>query len=184
MPPSQVRAYKLDAGDVSGLNMIATRLSPGVISESSSSHLPPSVGSKLAKPVMFPPGRSSRATMPAGDGVGRARKDDRYRPRLPLEGDGRRGPACYDDVGLQADQLLRERSCPSGVITVPTKVHPYVAASGPTKVCKRLGERGDASLRHGIVFLERHKHANAPYAVALLCARCHRPDRRACQTCD
>jgi hypothetical protein len=34
--------------------MIAARLNPGAISESSSSHLPPNVGSKLAKPVMFP----------------------------------------------------------------------------------------------------------------------------------
>jgi len=48
--------------------MIATRLSPGAISESSSSHLPPSVGSKRAKPVAFPPGRSSRGTTALGTG--------------------------------------------------------------------------------------------------------------------
>jgi hypothetical protein len=42
----------------------------------------------MAKPVTFPPGRLSRGTM-------------------PLDGDGRRGPG-YQDVGLQADQLLRE----------------------------------------------------------------------------
>jgi len=34
--------------------MIATRLSPGAISESSSSHLPPSVASETAKPLTFP----------------------------------------------------------------------------------------------------------------------------------
>jgi hypothetical protein len=34
--------------------MMAARLSPGAISESTSSHLPPNVASKLAKPVMFP----------------------------------------------------------------------------------------------------------------------------------
>ena len=39
---------------VSGLNRIAARLSPGAISENSSSHLPPSEASKLAKPVTFP----------------------------------------------------------------------------------------------------------------------------------
>jgi hypothetical protein len=49
---------------MSGLNMIATRLSPGAVSESSSSHLPASVVSKVAKPVMFPPGWLSRGTMP------------------------------------------------------------------------------------------------------------------------
>jgi hypothetical protein len=44
--------------------MTETRLIPGAISESSSSHFPPNVGSKMEKPVMFPLGRSSRATMP------------------------------------------------------------------------------------------------------------------------
>jgi hypothetical protein len=44
--------------------MIAARLSPGAISESTSSHLPPSVVSKTAKPVMFPPGWLSRETRP------------------------------------------------------------------------------------------------------------------------
>jgi hypothetical protein len=29
---------------------------------------------------------------------------------LLLDGNGRRGRACQDDVGLQADQLLRQRS--------------------------------------------------------------------------
>jgi hypothetical protein len=45
---------KVDAGVVSGLNMIAARLSPGAISERSSSHLPPREASLVAKPVMFP----------------------------------------------------------------------------------------------------------------------------------
>jgi hypothetical protein len=43
--------------------MNAARLRPGAISESSSSHLPDSEGSKVAKPVMFPPGWLSRGTM-------------------------------------------------------------------------------------------------------------------------
>jgi hypothetical protein len=44
----------------------------------------------------------------ASDGVGRAHKDDRDRPRLPLDGSSRRERACQDDVGLKADQLLGE----------------------------------------------------------------------------
>ena len=47
---------------------MAARLSPGAISESSSSHLPPSEASKRAKPVTFPLARSSRATMPLATG--------------------------------------------------------------------------------------------------------------------
>ena len=71
----------------------------------------------------------------AGDGVGDVHKDDRDRPRLQLDGNGRRGPACQDDFGLQADQLLRERSYPIGVGATPTKVHPHVAAicSNPSR---------------------------------------------------
>jgi len=91
---------KVDTGAVSGLNRIAARLSPGAISESNSSHLPPSEASPVAKPVTFPLGRLSRA---AGDGVGDGRKDDRDRPRLPLDGSGRRGAVCHNDVGLQAE---------------------------------------------------------------------------------
>ena len=48
--------------------MSAARLRPGAISESSSSHLPPSVASKMAKPVVFPPGWLRRATMPLATG--------------------------------------------------------------------------------------------------------------------
>src|SRR6516165_4955301 len=116
---------KVDAGAVSGLNIIAARFRPGAISESSSSHLPPSEAPKLAKPVMFPPGRSRPQDDAAGDGVAHIRKDDRDSPRLPLDGNGRRGAVCYDDVGLRPDQLLRERSYPIGVNAAPTKLHPH-----------------------------------------------------------
>src|SRR6516162_4613688 len=57
----------------------------------------------------------------ADDGVAHARKDDRDRPRLPLEGKNRRSRVCEDDVGLQADQLLGERRYPIGIIAVPPK---------------------------------------------------------------
>ena len=90
--------------------MMAARLTPGAISESSSSHLPPSEGSKRAKPVMFPPGRLSRGTMPLATGsptpaktIGIVRVS---RWTAAVAG----APGCYDDVGFQADQLLRERS--------------------------------------------------------------------------
>src|SRR5262245_31172331 len=62
----------------------------------------------------------------AGDGLGHARKDDRDRPRFTLHGDGRYGPACQDDVGLQPYQLLRERSHPIDVIAEPPKVYSHV----------------------------------------------------------
>jgi hypothetical protein len=70
-----------------------------------------------------------------GDGVGHVPKDDRNRPRLPLEHNDRRDRACQDNVGLQTDQLVRERSHPIDV--AQTKVDPHVAALGPTQVRKR-----------------------------------------------
>ena len=89
----------------------------------------------------------------AGDVIVQARKDDRDRPRLPLEGNGCRDRDCHDDVGLQADQLLRERSHPIDVIAGPPKVNPQVPALDPAQVRKRLSERRDARLKQGIVFV-------------------------------
>src|SRR5215471_10550922 len=63
-----------------------------------------------------------------------------------LEGNGRRGRVCQDDVGLQADQLLREPSYSIDVTAGPTKVHPHVAANGPSQVHKRLRKRRELSL--------------------------------------
>jgi hypothetical protein len=76
---------------------------------------------------------------------------------------------------LQPNQLLRERAYPIGVSAAPTKVCPHIAAIGPTQGRKRLRERKDGSLRHGIVFVEPHEHADAPYALALLRQRRERP---------
>ena len=109
--------------------------------------------------------------MPAGAGIAHVPKDDRNRPRLPLDGSGRRGPVCCDDVGLQANQLVRERWYPIDVITSPPKVHPHVAAFGPTQARKRLRERKYASLGRAVVFVRPHEHADAPHAVALLRSR-------------
>jgi hypothetical protein len=95
----------------------------------------------------------------------------------------RNGPVCQDDIGLQADQLMRERSYPINV-TAPTKVDPHVAAIGPTLARKRLRERGVAKLRHRIVFVVRHEHADASHAVALLRPRHHRPRHRAAEPRD
>jgi hypothetical protein len=80
---------------------------------------------------------------------------------------------------LQADQLLHERSYPIGIIAAPSKIHPQVAAIGPTQVRKRLCERGHVSLPHGIVFVARHEPADAPHPLALLRLCWERPSRRA-----
>ena len=58
--------------------------------------------------------------------------------RLPREGSGRRGRACHDDVRLQADQLLRERTYPIALIAVPPKVQADVGAIGPAQPASAL----------------------------------------------
>jgi hypothetical protein len=79
--------------------------------------------------------------------------------------------------------LPRERSYPIDVTAAPTKVHPHVAANGPTQVRKRLSERRDDILVRRIVFAATHEHADAPDAVALLRPRPQRPSCRAPQPC-
>jgi hypothetical protein len=85
---------------------------------------------------------------------------------------------------LQADQLLRELSYPIDVTARPTKVHSHIAAIGPPQFRKRLRERRIATLPFRIVFVAPHEHADAPHAVALLCACRQRPRRRAAEERD
>jgi hypothetical protein len=83
-----------------------------------------------------------------------------------------------------ATGLVRERSYPIGIIAVPPKLHPHIAAFGPTQGRKRLREPREARLPHGIVFVAEHEHADAPNAVALLRPRRERPRRRAAEPGD
>jgi hypothetical protein len=66
--PNEPRKYDPPPGAVSGLNIIAARVSPGATSVNSSSHLPPIAASTLMNPVMLPPGRAKPATKPAPTG--------------------------------------------------------------------------------------------------------------------
>jgi hypothetical protein len=49
---------------------------------------------------------------------------------------------------------------------------------------KRLCERGNVSLPHGIGFVARQEQTDAPYAVALLRVSRERPSRRAAERSD
>ena len=96
-----------------------------------------------------------------------------------MYGSSRRDRTCQDDVGLQADQLMRERSYPIDVTAAPPNVYPHVAAIGPTQVRKCLRERRVAKLPLRIDFVVRQEHANSPRTVALLRSRPHRPRHHA-----
>jgi hypothetical protein len=73
---------------------------------------------------------------------------------------------------------------PIGITLGRPKVHLHVAAIGPTQARKRLRERSDPSLLHGIVFVDRHEHADAAHALDLLRARRERPCRRTAEKGD
>src|SRR5262249_59199571 len=55
---------------------------------------------------------------------------------------------------------------------------------GPAQLRQRLGKRQEAGLPGRIVCGERHEHADAPHALALLRARRKRPRRRAAEQRD
>jgi hypothetical protein len=59
---------------VAGLNSMATRLTDGAMSCTSSSHLLPMAASKLMKPVILPPGRARLCTKPGPIGSDTATK--------------------------------------------------------------------------------------------------------------
>jgi hypothetical protein len=129
----------------------------------------------LANPVTFPLGRSSRSTMPLATGSPPFAKAigivcvSRWRATVA-------GVEVVTMVsGCKPTNSCGERSYPIDVIAVPPKVNPHVAAIGPTQAGKRLSERRVATLLLGIVFVERHEHADAPYPLTLLRARRQRP---------
>jgi hypothetical protein len=164
--------------------MIAARFSPGAISESSSSHLPPSEALRAAKPVAFPPGRLSRGTM---------RQTTGSFPTVKTIGIVRVSRWTATVAGVPSATMMSgcrpTNSCasgprPIGVAATPPNVHPHVAAIGPPQVRKRLRERRVATLHLRVVFVERHEHADAPHAVALLRAHRERPRRRAAESGD
>src|SRR5262249_42494284 len=141
--------------------------------------LPPSEASSMAKPVTFPPGRSSRGTMRWATGSLTLAKTIGIVPVC-------RWTATVVGVelvtmmsGCKPTNSLPERSYSIAVIAGPMKAHPHVAAIAPTQARKPLSECREASLLLGIAFVARHEHADPPHAVALLRARRERPSRRA-----
>ena len=78
---------------------------------------------------------------------------------------------CEDHVGLQGDQLFRERLkliCPAGR---KARVDADIAALRPSEPFEPLPECREARLHFRIVLGEAHQHADAPHALGLLRAR-------------
>src|SRR6516164_9626140 len=125
------RMKNLDCGDVSGLNMTPMRASPGAISLSNSSHLPPIENSYALKPVRLPPGFATLATKPCATGSETCVNTTGGAGCL-LDGlqVGRGGG--QNDVWHQSDQLRRVDACELGIAGVPANIHADVLAFGPS----------------------------------------------------
>jgi hypothetical protein len=90
-----------------------------------------------------------------------------------------------DGVGGERDQLRRVFSNVVSVARGPADVDPHVAADGPTVLLQPLQKRSDAVLAFRIVRGQRHQHADAPQAFALLRPHRKRPcDSRAAEQRD
>jgi len=84
-----------------------------------------------------------------------------------------------DQIGLRGHQLFRESPDLVDVAATPTNLHPQIGAVRPTQLGKPLREAGKLSLSLGIVFVQRHEHADPPHPASLLC--CY--DARPCNHC-
>src|SRR5215216_2801928 len=77
-------------------------------------------------------------------------------PGLPLQRDQDRSAGTQNDVGSKRDQLRGISSIAVGIGESPAGFDPHISAVRPTKLLKRLHERGHAPLRFRILRGEIH----------------------------
>ena len=113
----------------------------GAISFNRSTHLPPSAGSGLAKPVMLPLGCAMLAAKPPPNRIGNKRKHNRDSPRLASKG---------ADHGVVTPKIASGRVLTSSFAKVPilaaslsppAKFDMEIAAFPPSKLPKRILKR-------------------------------------------
>ena len=123
--------------------------------------------------------RPGQACDEAGlDRVGDLREDDRDLARRGLQHGQRNRATDKNHLRFQSHQLRRVRSHALGAAGRKAILDPDIAALRPTQLLEPLPERRGACLPLRIALGERHQHADAPNAVALLRARGERPKHR------
>src|SRR6516225_6547585 len=163
-------------GATAGLNSIATLVTRGAISLSSSNHLPPSEPSKAWKPVTFPPGRARLATKPLPTGsetvaktMGMVRVCCRSAAVVGVTDERIRS-------GCRATSSFANRCLASASLgRHPARVEPDVAAFHPPELLKSLSECGEEPWSFQVVLGIAHQHANPPHMLGLLRACRKRP---------
>src|SRR6516162_9553320 len=83
----------------------------------------------------------------------------------------------HDDIGRALNQLAGEACDAIGVGISPTVFDLEVLALDPAQLMQRLSKNLEAGADIGVVFRDRHQHANPPYPIARLS---YRPARRGC----
>ena len=146
----------------------ATRVTPGAICLSSSSHFPLMLYSKFMKPVALPPGRARLSTKPAptgsattGNTIGTVRVACSNGPTVEA-------PWARMTSGASAANSAACLRMSAALARGPAGVDPHVAADGPAQQRQRLQERPDAGLKFRIVRGCGQEHADAPH---VCCAR-------------
>jgi hypothetical protein len=102
----------------------------------------------------------------------------RDRLRLSLERCGNWSGVCDDKIGLQIDQLFRKHPHSISIAGGPANTHAEVAAISPTQLSERVHEAGKPGFWFGIVFVERHQHADPAHLIGQLRTRDKRPTGR------
>ena len=163
---------------MAGSRRTATRVTPGAICLSSSSHFPLMLYSNSHETGGVA-ARPRQAVDEAGaDRIGDDREHDRHGAgRLQQRPHGR-GAMGQDDVRRERGQFRRVSANVGGIGRGPAGVDPHVAADGPAQLRQPLQERPDAGLKFRIVRGCGQEHADAPHPLALLRARRERPRRR------
>ena len=125
--------WPIPAG-MAGSRRTATRVTPGAISLSSSSHFPLKPYSNDIKPVALPPGRARLSTKPAPTGsgtivntIGTVRVAC---SKLSLS----KAASGHDDVRRERDQFFRLFATGGGIARSKAVVDPHVAAFGPAQL--------------------------------------------------
>src|SRR5262249_23673357 len=148
-----------------GSRRTATRVTPGAMSLSSSSHLPLRPYSNARNPVALPPGCGRLSTKPAPTGSGAITKT------MGTGGlqDGRRSRVAtgQDDIRRERDQFHRVFAQTVGIAGRPAGLDLHIAPDGPAGLLQALQKCPLARLRQRVVRRQGIEHADPPHPLRL-----------------
>jgi hypothetical protein len=120
----------------------------------------------------------------SADRVDALAHDDRHGAASLLQRRRGRADAGQNDLRAERNQFGRISAQARGIAHAPAIIDPQVAPDRPAQLLEPLHEGREARLRLRLVGTRMHEHSNAPYRLALLCARHEWPCRRAADERD